>query len=78
MQFFPRKKKSEEEDILVWSKNPMLGVYTPILGFKALVEEEGREVEIWGCKSLWKLKQLWNQNSIWLALRNKALTWEVL
>jgi hypothetical protein len=49
-------RPKEDEDELVWSKNPSLGFYTPRLGYKAMiVNDKHDEIQGWW-KSLWKRK----------------------
>jgi hypothetical protein len=44
------------EDELVWSRNPIGGVYTPKLGYKVLEEGEGIKELEWWFKEVWNFK----------------------
>jgi hypothetical protein len=71
-------KLGEDEDQLLWSLNPSR-TYAPKLGYRALVEEGLVGQLVWWWRIIWKLRcPSKNKIFMWLALNNKAPTWEVL
>lgn len=66
-----------EEDILLWSKNPVAGLYTVKIGYAAKVEEEGQKYKNSDEALEWKLPSpLKARSLLWLALANKLLAWD--
>jgi hypothetical protein len=67
------------EDELVWSRNPYRGLYSPMLGYKVLREEEDVQDLVWLFKDVWKFKCILKSRAfMWLVLMNKIPTWDFM
>lgn len=70
------KFSEEDEDILLWSKNMIIGIFTTKLGYKMQVEVSATrdKVQWWEC--VWKLHSLLKAEILlWLDICNKLLKW---
>jgi hypothetical protein len=68
--------RREEEESLVWAKNPTGRFYPAKLGHGAMFSNNQDQIKQWWRKKAWKIGLQKCKIILWLALSNNGLTWD--